>query len=298
MSRGQGDRLPKTDAPLAGSSRHGRDGQVPAQAGSAASRQRVELAQYEEDLAGRVDWTIDAPRHTIVVHERGRIDRLRTRIAGHTHQFRPPLPGDLWFIPAGERYRATAQGGVIRYSELRVEPLALHEAGARLPLPVRQAHRDEMLYRMVLQLGELAGARDDLSLLLADSLRSSLVLHLARLAASPREPASEREGLDAASRRRLEDYIDAHLDRRIALADLAAVAGLRRHGLPAAFRHSFGATPLQYVIARRLQRACMLLRETRRPIADIAQDCGFFSHSHMTGMFRRHLGVVPSAVRG
>jgi len=47
----------------------------------------------------------------------------------------------------------------------------------------------------------------------------------------------------------------------------------------------------------RIERARELLSNPALSLTDIALDCGFSSHSHMTRVFRQFLGVTPSEYR-
>jgi len=40
-----------------------------------------------------------------------------------------------------------------------------------------------------------------------------------------------------------------------------------------------------------------LLRQTREPLALIAQETGFADQSHLTSIFRREMGVTPGRFR-
>jgi len=82
--------------------------------------------------------------------------------------------------------------------------------------------------------------------------------------------------------------------------DVAALAR-RAHVSPTHFARTFkaayGATPHQYLIARRMERAALLLRETERPVTEISLDVGFQSLGTFSATFRRWLGVSPTAYR-
>ena len=68
------------------------------------------------------------------------------------------------------------------------------------------------------------------------------------------------------------------------------------------FRASFGLPPHQYLLARRLHRACQLLRLGVMPLGEIALLCGFASASHFSNRFRQAVGATPgeyrTAIRG
>lgn len=105
-----------------------------------------------------------------------------------------------------------------------------------------------------------------------------------------------RGGLSPAVRRRLLDYIEAHLDSQITLSDLASIAGLSEFHLQRMFTASCGISPHGWVLRRRLARAKSLLAGSD-PIAQIASACGFSSQSHMTRVFRAMTGTTPSSYR-
>ncbi|WP_266158745.1 helix-turn-helix transcriptional regulator [Dyella silvatica] len=77
----------------------------------------------------------------------------------------------------------------------------------------------------------------------------------------------------------------------------ASLAGLRPAAFLAAFRHSFGISPMRYVMTQRLRLACSLLASTRQDITAIALATGFSSHSHLTAAFRQHFGTTPREYR-
>src|SRR4029077_20979650 len=52
-----------------------------------------------------------------------------------------------------------------------------------------------------------------------------------------------------------------------------------------------------YLLNLKLERARELLRNPSISLIDIALDCGFSSHSHMSRLFHKFVGVTPSAYR-
>ena len=63
------------------------------------------------------------------------------------------------------------------------------------------------------------------------------------------------------------------------------------------FRQTFGETPHQYLLTRRIERACYLLRTTDMQVAEVCLDVGFNSVGSFTSTFRRHVGVSPTEYR-
>jgi len=56
------------------------------------------------------------------------------------------------------------------------------------------------------------------------------------------------------------------------------------------FRKELGHTILDEIQRVRLERVCMLLRETNMQISEITRTCGFDSESHVSIIFRRRFG--------
>lgn len=112
---------------------------------------------------------------------------------------------------------------------------------------------------------------------------------------SNNEPISSR--LNEKQLKRVLDYIENHLSQPIGLMDCAAVCGLTVFQFGRAFKASLGLIPHQYVVERRIVRACEQLELTSLSIAEIASSWGFSSQSHMTDTFRRLLNTTPARYR-
>ncbi len=133
--------------------------------------------------------------------------------------------------------------------------------------------------------------------LLGTSLAHELISHTLLNQAGLREGLRVKGGLAAYQRRRLIDAIDGALDQPLTLGELAARCSLSEYHFARMFRASFGLPPHQYVLARRLARACLLLRSGRQALGDIALACGFASASHFANRFRQAMGASPGAYR-
>ena len=95
----------------------------------------------------------------------------------------------------------------------------------------------------------------------------------------------------------MRDYIEAQLDDRLTLTDLAGVACLSPYHFSRSFKQAVGVGLQRYVMQRRLERARTLMRRTNQPLARIAQESGFFDQSHLTSVFHRETGVTPGQFR-
>jgi AraC family transcriptional regulator len=135
------------------------------------------------------------------------------------------------------------------------------------------------------------------SKLYIESLSNVLAVHLIRqyTAAKPNLPIYEG-GLPQRQLMQILDYIHAHLDQDIKLSDLAALLDISQFHFSHLFKQAIGTSPYQYLMQQRIERAKLLLK-TERSIMEIALECGFNSHSHLSKQFRQLTGMTPTAYR-
>ena len=94
--------------------------------------------------------------------------------------------------------------------------------------------------------------------------------------------------------RRACELLGDDLARNLALAGLAAAAGVSRHRLTRLFRAAYGLPPHRFVLAQRIRAARRLLERGAAP-AEVAAQTGFFDQSHLHRHFTRTLGMTPGA---
>jgi transcriptional regulator GlxA family with amidase domain len=129
--------------------------------------------------------------------------------------------------------------------------------------------------------------------LFASSVGQTLVMHVSRLEVpEPRVSALPKWRL-----KRVHEYIDAHLEETISLADMAAAAGLSRMHFAAQFRTATGFRPHDYLLNQRIERAKALLSKTNMPLAEIALIVGFHAQAHFSTVFKRFTGESPGCWR-
>jgi len=91
--------------------------------------------------------------------------------------------------------------------------------------------------------------------------------------------------------------IETRSAEALTLDEVARIAGLSPFHLLRVFRQSIGVTPHQYLIRMRLMHALSLLRDTRRPVTDVAYDTGWADLSNFNKAFRRAFGCSPRSLR-
>ena len=93
------------------------------------------------------------------------------------------------------------------------------------------------------------------------------------------------------------EYIHAHFEDQIKIETLIQIAGVSKSHLKRVFNRLFGMPPIEYVILTRINEARELLENTDRTVSDIAQEVGFYDHSHFIRHFKRIRGCTPSQYR-
>jgi AraC-like DNA-binding protein len=96
---------------------------------------------------------------------------------------------------------------------------------------------------------------------------------------------------------RARDLADARYGESLTVADMAAAACLSKAHFSREFTRTFGETPHQYLLTRRLERAAALLRTTDWPVARVCHEVGLGSLGSFTASFRRMFGQSPVAYR-
>ena len=96
---------------------------------------------------------------------------------------------------------------------------------------------------------------------------------------------------------RAKDLVDARYFEPLTVADLAAAAHLSPAHFSREFKRTFGESPHQYLLTRRLERAAALLRTSDWAITDICFAVGTTSVGSFTTSFRRMYGRSPLSYR-
>ena len=92
-------------------------------------------------------------------------------------------------------------------------------------------------------------------------------------------------------------YIDAHYWENITLDVLAKVFHSNKYHIVHLFTEEFGISPIQYLIARRIEEGEKLLQTTDFSLAQISRFCGFSSPSYFSQVFKKQKNCSPKEFR-
>jgi len=127
----------------------------------------------------------------------------------------------------------------------------------------------------------------------AESVGQTLVMHVARL----EPPRNTVNPLPKWRLKRVQEYVDTHLENSIRLADLATVAGLSRMHFAAQFRAATGHRPHDYVLQQRIECAKDILSSSDMPLVEVALAVGFQAQAHFSTVFKRLTDETPARWR-
>ena len=200
-------------------------------------------------------------------------------------------PGTLKITPAAEPHsnrfgRDETRGLLVEADEARVERLGEHAA----VLDERASLHDERLASLAWRVASELRRRDAAAPLAIEGLLLEL------LAAAARERALRLTG---SVPRWLADARDYLHDPGLvgSLGELAATVGVHPVTLARGFRKVYGCSVGAYLRRLRVARAVRALADTDAQLAEIGLSAGFADQSHFSNVFRREMGISPSAFR-
>ncbi len=96
---------------------------------------------------------------------------------------------------------------------------------------------------------------------------------------------------------KVEKYIQAHIDQRLTLEELASHIYMTPSYLSHLYKEVTGEKLSSYIQKQRIETACCLIRTTKFPFSEIARKTGFCDGNYFTKVFRKELLMTPSEYR-
>ncbi|MFJ2738583.1 GlxA family transcriptional regulator [Streptomyces sp. NPDC087440] len=259
----------------------------------------VNVGAGPEALEGADTVVVPAAEEDYEPQERGRID--------------PALAQALTRIPAGARIASICTGSFVLaaagllagrratthwkscaefrelYPEVDLDPDVLYTDDAGILTSAGVASGVDLCLHMI---------RSDFGAAVANAVARSTVVPPHREGGQAQYIERPVPAPDVSSTAAARAFALAHLDRPLALADLAAEAAMSVRTFSRRFREEAGMTPVQWLAGQRVQRARQLLEETDLPVDRVAGEAGFGTGASMRQHFQAALGVSPHAYRG
>ena len=261
------------------------------------------LAEFRLHESARADAFVQPTTEISIVL--GGEGLVRRRDSGETHTTHA-RPGVIWLCPADypidwlEMEQGTLE---ILHLYLRQEAFldyATERGFEAATQTLRYTVSDPLLEQIGRTILSEMQAETAAGSLLVESLCSSLSARLLQShATSPLNIAGRLSSIGKLDPRRLSrvlEYIHAHLGDALDIHAMATTANLSPFHFARAFKASTGQAPYQYVSAKRLALAKVLLTQDL-PLAQIALALNFSSQANFTRAFRREFGITPGRYR-
>jgi AraC family transcriptional regulator len=216
-------------------------------------------------------------------------------------------PGDVAIVPAGTpsewRWREDRPSNTLH---LYMTPAFLRSAaeandfdGGRMVVEPQFGERDEHIRHIGMSLLHELMEANVVGRLYADSLATVLAVQLVRRYSYFQDVHMCRGGMAPRKLRKAIEFMNDHLETEqdVSLPAVAEAVGMSYFHFSRAFKQATGASPNNYLVERRIERAKKFLAETDIPVVEVALRVGFASQSHFTTTFRRLVGTTPKAYR-
>lgn len=92
-------------------------------------------------------------------------------------------------------------------------------------------------------------------------------------------------------------YIDNHLQDRIEIETLASLTDWNKQHFIRTFQKVTQTTPYQYILQRKIEKACEMILSTEDSCASIAFEFGFLSYANFHNAFKRLKNCTPEQYR-
>lgn len=92
-------------------------------------------------------------------------------------------------------------------------------------------------------------------------------------------------------------HVQNRLDQTITVEELAKETAMSPSHFSRVFKETLGSTPMQFVMAYRIEQSIKMMDDPTRALGDIALACGFSDQAHFTRSFKQLVGQTPRAHR-
>jgi AraC family transcriptional regulator len=211
------------------------------------------------------------------------------------------VPGTTFILPRGTvdelRWSGPTHGiAAAIHPHLLVNAVdeATHESG--IELAEHWNLTDPNIMAVLLAMRADLDAGSPAGRLYGESLANALAVYLlGRYAVKPCAAEVYTGGLPRYRLKRVLDYIAENMSAELSLSQLSAIAGMSPNYFAELFRQSTGSAPHQFVLRQRIELAKERLRDPKRSVLEAGLDAGFQNPSHFARVFRKLVGISPSA---
>ncbi|MEM0950176.1 MAG: helix-turn-helix domain-containing protein [Pseudomonadota bacterium] len=241
--------------------------------------------------------------HHVLLNLRSRPTRVQNRRDGALRDFTLE-PHDIIVTPAGVRsgWRWFETSDVIiitmdptsvrRFAETELHLLLTDRQLADLP-----QFQDAEICTAGVLLRDTIEDDSVTSAVMFESLARVFLVRLLQKYGDTRDAPESDGGLTAARYARVMDHVAANFGGTIQVDDMARAAAMSASNFARVFRDTVGQTPMQYLMAYRIEQAIRAMADPGRGLGEIALTCGFADQAHFSRSFKAATGTTPRQYR-
>lgn len=204
-------------------------------------------------------------------------------------------------VKSGWRWHAPSKVIVVTLDPERFQAFAQSELGILLTgkqLADLPQFADSDICQAGVQLKEALASREVGSEIMFEALaRVFLIKLIQKYGHRLDDEAEYTKGFTARRHKQVLDYVTEHYGQSITLETLAEIANLSPSHFSRVFKRTIGQSPMQFLMAFRIERAKEALRRFDTPMIDISMSCGFSDQAHFSRVFKQIEGVSPTRYR-
>ncbi len=194
--------------------------------------------------------------------------------------------GDVIYLPRGKRYSAFFEGrGGCEESDVLINFLLTDDCGRDMALSddifrlTSEADEETVgLFETIVSCGRGNGGVMHLKMLMFQLMDRLLGLAYGRSCGTIEECVS---------------YIDTNYADIADVSELAVRCGLGETAFRKRFREKMGMSPVHYINAVKVERACRMLRSSEITAADVCRLLNFYDLAYFHKVFKRYTGKTP-----
>ena len=196
------------------------------------------------------------------------------------------IPGSMAQIPL-ENFLQFADLGITEDNEMARQPYFIVTGGEKKEI-------SSLAERIVGEMADSKYAKD----FMIHTLTVELMIHLSR---AMRNEWEENLRVKNGKARELvkiaRQYMDENFEQGITVAEAAQYVFLSQGYFTRAFKDELGISPMNYLMKKRIEKACELLENNEIKVSSIAVQSGFSSPQRFNVAFRKLVGKTPMEYR-
>ena len=196
------------------------------------------------------------------------------------------IPGSLAKISL-ESFLKFADLGITEDNEITRQPFFVIKGNEKKEI-------DQLAERIVTENSENRYAKD----LMVHTLTVELMIILSRaLRGEWEESLRVKNGKAKELVAIAKQYMDENFDQGITVSEAASYVFLSQGYFTRAFRDETGISPMNYLMKKRIEKACKLLQNNEIKVSAISLQSGFSSPQRFNVAFRKQMGMTPMEYR-